>query len=312
MKAFSFDARSTPLALLATLALLPCFGAPAFASTQPFAGQSPADPTGTVEIINVAGSIEVSGWNQAQVDVSGTIGDKVERVDVTGTTGHTGGGNHTTVRVVLPSGSSWMGDSSAHLKIKVPHGSSLEVSLVSADLSVSGVDGNQKLQTVSGDISGTSSGNLQINTVSGDVRMTTHDDHALQIKTISGDMNVSGADGDVQVKTVSGDAELTLGSLTSARIESVSGDVVVSSTLAPTGQFDASSVSGDLHVKFAAQPDADIDVQSFSGSISNCFGPKPTEEHYGPGSRLNFRSGKGGGKVHLDTKSGDVSVCTVK
>jgi len=304
MKAFSSDARSTRLALLAALALLPGTAAPATASTRPVAAQQATDPTGTVEIINVAGSVEVSGWNQPLVEVSGTMGDKVERVEVTG------GGNHTTVRVVLPSGSSWTGDSSAHLKIKVPHGSSLEVSLVSADLSVSGVDGNQKLQTVSGDISGSSGGNLQVNTVSGDIRMTTHDDHALQIKTISGDMIVSGADGDVQIKTVSGDAELTLGSLTSARIESVSGDVRVSSTLAPTGQFEVSSISGDLSVKFAAQPDADIDVQSFSGSISNCFGPKPTEEHYGPGSRLNFRSGKGGGKVHLDTKSGDVSVCT--
>jgi hypothetical protein len=306
MKAFNSAARSTRLALLAALALLPCFAAPAFASTRPFAAQSPADPTGTVEIINVAGSIEVSGWNQPQVDVSGTIGDKVERVDVTGATG---GGNHTTVRVVLPSGTSWMGDSSAHLKIKVPHGSSLEVSLVSADLSVSGVDGNQKLQTVSGDIRGSAGGNLQVNTVSGNIRMTTYDDHALQIKTISGDMTVSGADGDVQVMTVSGDAELTLGSLTKARIESVSGDVQITSTLAPTGQFEASSISGTLRVKFTAEPDADIDVQSFSGSISNCFGPKPTEEHYGPGSRLNFRSGKGGGKVRLDTKSGDVSVC---
>ena len=306
MKASSLDARSTRLALFAACALLPCLAAPAFASTRPVAAQQAADPTGTVEIINVAGSVEVTGWNEPLVDVSGTMGDKVERVEVSG------GGSHTTVRVVLPSGTSWMGDSSAHLKIKVPHGSSVEVSLVSADLAVSAIDGNQKLQTVSGDISGTAGGNLQINTVSGDVRMTTHDDHALQIKTISGDLNVSGADGDVQVKTVSGDAQLTLGSLTSARIESVSGDVLVSSTLAPTGQFDASSISGDLHVKFAAQPDADIDVQSFSGDISNCFGPKPTEEHYGPGSRLNFRSGKGGGKVHLETKSGDVSVCTGK
>src|SRR5258706_212191 len=195
MKAFSSDARSTRLALLAALALLPGFGAPAVAATRPVAAQQAADP---------------------------------------------------------------------------------------------------------------------IDTVSGDVRMTTHEDHALRIKTISGDMIVSGADGDVQVKTVSGDTELTLGSLTSARIESVSGDVKVSSTLAPSGQFDASSISGDLHVKFAAQPDADIDGQSFSGSISNCFGPKPTEPHYGPGSLLNFRSGKGGRKAHLDTKSGDVSVCTVK
>lgn len=306
MKPFRSNARSIRLALLAALVLLPCIAGPAFAGTRPFAAKQAADSTGTVEIVNVAGSIEVSGWDQPLVDVSGTIGDKVERVDVTG------GGNHTTVRVVLPSGSSWMGDSSAHLKIRVPHGSSLDVSLVSADLVVSAVDGNQKLQTVSGNISGSAGGNLQVNTVSGDVRMTTHDDHAMQIKTISGDLVVKGADGDVQVKTVSGDAELTLGNLSNARFESVSGDMQLSGTLAPTGQFDATSVSGDLRVKFAAQPDADIDVQSFSGSISNCFGPKPSEEHYGPGSRLNFRSGKGGGRVHIDTKSGDVSVCNVK
>jgi hypothetical protein len=305
MKPMNTAARSIRLALLPVL-LLPCFAAPALASTKPFAAKQAADPTGTVEIVNVAGSIEVTGWDQPLVDVSGTIGDKVDRVDVTGS------GNHTTIRVVLPSGSSWMGDSSAHLKIRIPHGSSLEASLVSADLSVSAIDGNQKLQTVSGDISGSAGGNLQVNTVSGDVRMSTHDDHAMQVKSISGDITVSGADGDVRVSTVSGDAELTLGNLSNAHIESVSGDMKVSSTLTPSGQFDASSISGDLHVKFTAQPDADIEVQSFSGDISNCFGPKPTEEHYGPGSRLSFRSGKGGGRVHIDTKSGDVSICTQK
>jgi len=306
MKPSSSEARSTRLALLAALLLLPCYADPALAGTRPFAAKQAADPSGTVEIVNVSGSIEVTGWDQPLVDVSGTIGDKVERVDVTGSA------NHTTIRVVLPSGSSWSGDSSAHLKIKVPHASSLDVSLVSADLAISAIDGSQKLQTISGNINGSAGGNLQVNTVSGDVRLSTHDDHAMQIKSISGDLNVSGADGDVQVKTVSGDAELALGSLSNARIESISGDVQVTSTLAPAGQFEASSISGDLRVRFSAQPDADIDVQSFSGTISNCFGPKPTEEHYGPGSRLNFRSGMGGGRVHIDTKSGDVSVCNVK
>jgi hypothetical protein len=74
----------------------------------------PADPAGTVEVVNVEGSIEISGWDQPSVEVSGNIGDKVERVDVTSSA------NHTTVRVVLPSGNSWDGDSSAHLKIRVP------------------------------------------------------------------------------------------------------------------------------------------------------------------------------------------------
>ena len=112
--------------LLSSLAL------PAWAAMRPFSAQKPADPAGTVEVVNVEGSIEISGWDQPTVEVNGTIGEKVERVDVTSSA------NHTTVRVVLPSGNSWNGDSSAHLKIRVPQKSALEVSLVSSDLRVSG------------------------------------------------------------------------------------------------------------------------------------------------------------------------------
>jgi hypothetical protein len=84
---------------------------------------------------------------------------------------------------------------------------------------------------------------------------------------------------------------------------------VHASGLGSSGQLDADSVSGDIAVHLGAVPDADIDVQSFSGEIHNCFGPKPVEEQYGPGSRLSFRSGKGGGRIHIDAKSGDVTLC---
>ena len=294
---------------LAAVVLLAGLTLPAWASsrTRAFSAQKPADPAGTVEVVNVEGTIEISGWDQPTVDVSGTIGDKVERVDVTSSA------NHTTVRVVLPPGSSWNGDSSANLKIRVPQKSALEVSLVSADLRVSGVTGNQHLQTVSGDIAGDASGDLQINSVSGDVHLAARNSHNAKIKTVSGDINITGADGDIQVNSVSGDVMLSLGTVTRAHFESVSGDVsVTSAALAASGQLEATSVSGDLGVHFTALPDADIDVQTFSGDIRNCFGPKPVEQQYGPGSRLNFRNGKGGGHIHIDTKSGDVELCNSK
>jgi len=215
---------------------------------------------------------------------------------------------------VLPNGSSWSGNSEAHLKIRVPQKSSLDVSLVSADLRVSGVSGNQHLKTVSGEIQGdVGGGELQVDTVSGDVHLTAHNGHSAQIKTVSGDVIVSGTDGEFTLHTVSGDATATLGDLTRASLETVSGDIsVTAATLAAQGQLDADSVSGDLQVHFSATPDADIEVQSFSGDIRNCFGPKAVEQQYGPGSRLNFRSGKGGGRVHIDTKSGDVGLCAGK
>ena len=302
--------RTTHLRALSVAILLAVLSLPALAGTHPFSAQKPADPTGIVEVVNVEGTIEISGWDQPTVDVTGTIGDKVERVDVTSSA------NRTTVRVVLSSGNSnWKNDeTTARLKIRVPQKSQLEVALVSSDLRVTGVAGSQHLQTVSGDINGDGgSGDLQVNTVSGDVRLVAHNSHNAQFKTVSGDLNISGADGDVQLNSVSGDANLTLGTLTRAHLESVSGDVNVNAGgLAAGGQLDADSVSGDVNVHLTALPDADIDVQSFSGDIHNCFGPKPVEEQYGPGSRLSFRNGKGGGRIHIDTKSGDATLCAAK
>jgi len=294
-----------------TALLLPAFALPALAAaSRPFSAQKPADPTGTVEIIDVEGSIDIAGWDQPSVEVTGTIGAKVERVDVASS------GNRTTVRVVLPRGSNGGGDDDyeAHLKIRVPQKSQLEVSLVSADLRLAGVAGTAHLQTVSGEINGDGGGgDLEVASVSGDIHLSARGSHSGRFKTVSGDLVISGVDGDVQLSTVSGDARLTLGTLSRAQLSSVSGDVnVTANGLAAAGQLAADSVSGDVGVHLGAVPDADIDVQAFSGEIHNCFGPKAVEEQYGPGSRLSFRSGKGGGHIQIDSKSGDVTLCAGK
>jgi hypothetical protein len=264
----------------------------------------PIDPGGSVEIVNVAGSVEVQGWDQPQLAVSGTIGDKVERVDVTSA------GNHATVRVVLPSGTHWGGDQSADLTVRVPRGSAVSAALVSADLKVADLAGEGRLRTVSGDISGELAGDAHVDTVSGDVQLKAAAGKDIEIKTISGDVRLYGSGGDVAVSTVSGDAELSLGTLSRGKFATVSGDFGIGSTLAAGGEIDAESVSGDIMLSFAAAPDAAIDLQSFSGDIDNCFGPKPASSEYGPGTRLQFNSGSAAGRVRVNTKSGDISLCT--
>ena len=287
-------------------ALLCVASLPALTATRPVNEHKAIDANGTVEIINVSGAVEVTPWDTAEVAVSGTIGARVERVEVAGE------GAHVTVRVVLPSGSMSQDEGDARLKIQVPRHCALEVSLVSADLRVTGIEGDVKLETVSGDINGDTGGSLQVSTVSGDVELDARNAKSTRIKTISGDTTFSGGSGEVNIESVSGDANLKLGALKHSHFESVSGDLRIAGTLEAGGQLDASSVSGDVHLSFSGQPDADIDLQTLSGDISNCFGPKPIEKQYGPGSRLNFRSGRGGGKVHADTKSGDLSLCAGK
>ena len=43
-----------------------------------------ADPNVSVEVENLAGSVVVHGWTRAEVRVTGTLGDDVEELEITG------------------------------------------------------------------------------------------------------------------------------------------------------------------------------------------------------------------------------------
>lgn len=291
---------------LGVLGALPwALGPVALASTRSVDQTQPADPNGTVEIVNVAGSVTVSGWNRPEVSVTGQIGDRVERVELT----HSD--HHTLVRAVLPHGVGFhfSGDGSARLTIRVPAHSGLQVSLVSADLAVSGVSGPQQLRTVSGTIQSEGGGAAHIDTVSGDVKLTVPDGTSAQVETTNGDVTVSGAGGDVSVNTTSGDGHLRLGSLHTFSLHTVSGSFDIDARLGAAAQFTVESISGDIKVHLSGTPGAEFDLKSLSGDISNCNGPKATRPEYGPGSQLNFQTGDAQAHVHMSSTSGDLELC---
>lgn len=266
-----------------------------------------ANPQGAVDIDNVAGSIEVQGWDKSEVAVTGTIGKDVERVDVTGD------GNRTSIRVVLPHGLHWhMSDGDAHLVVRVPANSSVSATLVSSDLKISAVRGALELRSVSGNISGEGGGDVRANEVSGDIHFTANAAKRIEAKAISGDIVLTAGNTDIEATTVSGDAHLTLGTVSRARFKTVSGSISATLAAAADAQIDGESISGDIKLEFAGEPAADFDVQTLSGDIDNCFGPKPVEPRHGPGKRLAFKTGEGSARVHLTSNSGEVRLCTRK
>jgi Putative adhesin len=266
-----------------------------------------ANPQGAVEIDNVAGSIDVQGWDKSEVAVTGTIGKDVERVEVTGE------GNRTSVRVILPQGHHWgMRDGEAHLIIHVPANSSITASLVSSDVKVSAVHGGLELRSVSGNISGEGGGDVHANAVSGDIHLTATSAKVIEVKAISGNIVLTGGNTDIEATTVSGDAHLTLGTVSRARFKTVSGDIAASLAAAADAQIEGESVSGDVKLDFASAPAADFDIQTISGEIDNCFGPKPVESRHGPGARLTFKTGDSSARVRVSSHSGDVRLCAKK
>ena len=263
-----------------------------------------ADPKGSVEISNVAGRVNVSGWDRPEVEVRGELGEGVERVEVKTS------GNRTYVKVVLPRMSSHDGD--ADLDIQVPNGSDLEISTVSADVSVSGVNASQTLRTVSGDIRTELAGpRFQGKTVSGDLRLRgTSKASDMHLETVSGDITLDRGAGDVEAVTTSGDLRLEIDPARSVRMRTVSGDLGFSGSLDSGATLDAQTVSGELSVRARAKSGFEYEANTFSGDIENCFGVSAQRtSQYAPGSRLDGKVGEGKAQVHAKSMSGDVTIC---
>jgi DUF4097 and DUF4098 domain-containing protein YvlB len=287
---------------MALLAL--CTSAVGFASDdRTFEKTVAAQPHGVVDISNVAGEIEVNGWDRQEVSVRAELGAQVERVDVSSE------GGRTTVKVVLPSHTSGHGE--AQLHVQVPRESEVDVSAVSADVKVEGVQGVERLNTVSGEVAGELGGaDAEVKTVSGEIRLKGHGAPArLRLNSVSGDVRLEHGGGDFEGTTVSGTMSVTLESARSIRARTTSGDMRLEAKLARGATVEATSVSGDVSLRGSADGGYSYEVSSFSGDISNCFDAKAEHGNYTPGSRLEGTRAEGAGHVRIKTMSGDVRLC---
>jgi DUF4097 and DUF4098 domain-containing protein YvlB len=269
-----------------------------------------AEPQGSVEIINTSGRITVTGWDRSEVAITGTLDERVERIEFISN------GDKTIIRVVsrkLVPGNPNSGE--AILSIRIPQQSLLHISSVSADLVIRQVLGEQKLSTVSGDVDAELRAETSIRSVSGDIRLaTTPETKRLEINSVSGNINVrGGASGFVNVKTVSGDGNFSLGALADAKFQTVSGNFDLKLALEPGGRLAAESVSGLLGINFASLPAARFKLRTFSGDLDLCAAIRPIAG-VAPTNRAErrnreFRSGDGEGRVDVQTMSGEVRLC---
>jgi DUF4097 and DUF4098 domain-containing protein YvlB len=269
-----------------------------------FERRVPADASGAVVISNVSGTIDVRGWDRNEVQVSGSLGSSVERVDVES------GNGRTTVKVVLPRGNARDGE--ADIEVQVPKGSYVEVTAVSADVSSRGVLGTQRLKSVSGEITADISGNeSEVRSVSGDVTVRgVGKPSSLRVASVSGSLDISNIGGKIELVTVSGDARLQAGEVSEIRGRTTSGSLELIGKLTRDGRVDVEGVSGDITLRLSAPGGLSAEIESFSGDIEGCLA-KGVERvsKYGPGKRLTLRTVEEGARVRAKTLSGDVDIC---
>lgn len=259
---------------------------------------------GQVEIINISGSVEVYGWSRDAVEVKGELGDKVEELILERN------GDKVLVKVKVPRNNS--NNISSDLVVRVPEDSSIDVSTVSADITVEEVGGEQTLQTVSGDIETEAAGSdVSAQSVSGDVGINgSGEDAETSGTTVSGDVTLINVAGDVSAEAVSGDLVVREGSFDRAALNTVNGEITFEGELRSDGKLSVETVNGDVEIQFAGDVSARFDIETFNGAIDNCFGPKAERtSKYAPGWELSFTEGDGDGRVTITTLNGGVEIC---
>ena len=174
---------------------------------------------------------------------------------------------------------------SPSLDIDLPAGCAVVVEVSSADIEATGLTGDQRYRTTSGDLRlAGGRGTIAIEGVSADL-----------------DLLVDGPSA-VRARTVSGDLALRAGVLTELRATTTSGDVRVAGDLQGEGPFALESVSGD--VVFAPAGGLRVEYDSITGEV---HAEPPSHRDDRPGRRaLIVRDG--GPTLSFRSTSGDLRI----
>ena len=263
-----------------------------------------ADSDGIVVVSNVAGEVEVRGWSRDQVEVTGDLGSRVEELIFERDD------DEILIKVKVPRNSN--GGVSSDLYINIPVASSLQVNTVSADIDVSDVEGEQELESVSGDVvTEAHAADIDLGSVSGDIEVEgDNQDIRSRMNTVSGDVDADSLAGEIAAESVSGDVSTINGRFERASLNTVNGNITYHASLLDGGRLDIETINGSVDVQFDGDVSARFDIETFNGSIRNCFGPDSVRtSRYAPGRELKFTEGDGAGRVTINTLNGSLRLC---
>jgi DUF4097 and DUF4098 domain-containing protein YvlB len=292
-------AKNAVVALAVLLAVATAWAA------QPVSETYPVGPGAEIEIDVLSGTVTIEAWSQNLVEVTGTLGDGVESLEIDG--------DEDGVYIEVEYDEHYHGKQqvSTDLTIRVPTGAALSVETVSASISVAGVTGELDLETVSGNVKITTRPSaLDVETVSGNISVESAPAES-DLSSVSGLIEIQAAGGSIDVENVSGKIIIHGGVIDDGDLESVSGDITCHAIPGPDGSLDIETMNGVITLVIDSGLVASFDLSTFSGSIENQIGPEPRRtSKYTPGKELNFNTGTGGPSISLESFSGSIKLIT--
>ncbi len=202
--------------------------------------------------------------------------------------------------------------------VTVPASASLELKSISGTVKVTGVQGGVRADTISGNIVTASTPRLELaKSVSGDVDLgDVSTDTDVSASSISGSVRAKGLKArSLDLGTISGDVTLTNVTCDRLGVRSVSGNVDFSGALARNGRYDVNSHSGTIRLTIPTDIGFELTANTFSGSIRSdipvTLGPTSARDDRrrpGPGRSTRATFGDGSASLTVRTFSGDIVI----
>ena len=282
------------------------------ASGVAWAGQSvnesvPVAPGAEISVENLAGTLTIEGTSGGVLEVTGTLGDGVEEleIDIDEEDGEI------YIEVVFDEDYHGRQSETTNLMIRLPADSPLSIETVSSSVTVSGMQSALDIESVSGavKVSGTPT-SLDIENVSGSVNVESAPSGS-DVESVSGQITIGVVMGDIDLANVSGSISIKDGTLGETDVESVSGSITCHAMPGAGGDIDMETMSGSITLLVDPGAASSYDISTFSGSIANDFGPEARRtSKYTPGKELSFNTGHGGPSISLTSFSGTIKLLT--
>lgn len=261
------------------------------------AGVATAPDGVSLRILNLEGSIRVSGWDRDSIDVSGAADTGPERSGfyLAGSSSGTG------FKLGMDIGPDGRPLGAARLEVRVPRESRVWIKSNGASIDVDDVRGGLDLYSVSGQVRVAGRvEQLSVESMDGDVEVAAAAGW-LKVKTADGRVLLQGSADDAAVSSVTGAIVIEGGRYARARFESVTGGVEFRGSIPRGGNYSFETHSGPITLRLAPDPDATVSLTTFGGEIRSDFGPAPE-------SGRSFRLGSGEATLTVRTFRGSVAL----
>ena len=240
-------------------------------------------PGGHINLENMNGPVEISGWDQNKIEITGVRNASTQegldalKIDIHNTP------SSIDIRTVRPSG---FHNGGASYALRVPRAAVLDhIATTNGSLRVHDLDNGGYLKSTNG--------SLRIEDVRGAVDAQTSNS-SIEVHSIGGDAKMKTSNGRIHAEDIGGEVEA----------KTSNGSVSIELDHAPKSRIRVETSNGGITVRLPASTGAKLEADTTNGSVTTDFNVSES----GRASHLDATINGGGPLIELTTRNGSISI----